>query len=97
MLKTAVAVEAVDDLGNRTPSAAPRVTLSVGDNPAGGLLSGTLQVDADRGLATFDDLSLDRPGVYNFNIAVDGLSAATVPVTVTQMPAGAAPTPPGVH
>lgn len=66
--------------------------VQIGEPPAG-----VTEVEAGAVLAF--DVPLDRPGVYNFNIAVDGVSAATVPVTVTQMPAGAAPTPtpPGVH
>jgi hypothetical protein len=65
-------------------------SVQIGEPPAG-----VTEVEAGAVLAF--DVPLDRPGIYNFSIAVDGENAATVPVTVTQMPAGATPTPPGVH
>jgi len=65
-------------------------SVQIGEPPAG-----VTEVEAGAVLAF--DVPLDRPGVYSFAIAVDGESAANVPITVTQMPAGAAPTAPGLH
>jgi hypothetical protein len=39
------------------------VTLSLGVNPSGGTLSGTLTVTVVNGVATFSDLAIDRAGV----------------------------------
>jgi hypothetical protein len=39
------------------------VTLSLGTNPSGGTLRGTLTVNVSGGIATFSDLSIDLAGV----------------------------------
>jgi hypothetical protein len=44
----------------RTASSAP-VTISLGTHPAGARLGGTTTVDAVRGVATFSNLTIDRP------------------------------------
>jgi alpha-tubulin suppressor-like RCC1 family protein len=55
-----VAIE--DSLGHPVSGASDSVTLTLGANPAGGTVSGTLMVAADNGIATFGSLSLDRAG-----------------------------------
>ncbi|MFY4731226.1 hypothetical protein [Nitrospira sp. BLG_2] len=50
----------VVDLCN--PTSSDEVTLSLGTNPVGGVLSGTLTVAAVNGIATFDDVEIDDPG-----------------------------------
>lgn len=64
--------------------------VQIGEPPAG-----VTEVEAGAVLAF--DVPLDHAGVYTFDIAVDGASVASVPVTVTQMPAPAQQAPPGVH
>ncbi len=64
-------------------------SVQIGEPPAG-----VTEVEAGAVLAF--DVPLDRPGVYTFDIAVDGERLATVPVSVTQMPTPAQ-APPGVH
>ncbi len=61
--------------------------VQIGEPPAG-----ILEVEAGAVLAF--DVPLERPGVYTFEITVDGGLEATVPITVSQVPAPAAPTPP---
>ncbi len=63
--------------------------VQLGEPPAG-----VIEVDANAVLAF--DVPLERPGVYHFEIAVDGITQAAVPITVSQMP-HPTPTPPGIH
>jgi len=56
-----VSVTLVDANGNQTTAANP-VTISLGSNPGGAALSGTLSRNASNGVATFNDLRLDRVG-----------------------------------
>jgi hypothetical protein len=59
----AVTVAVVDPFGNVvTSDNSDMVTLSIGTNPSGGRLSGTLTVTVVNGLATFSDLSIDLAG-----------------------------------
>jgi len=64
-------------------------SVQIGEPPAG-----VTEVEAGAVLAF--DVPLERPGIYTFDIAVDGERQASVPVAVTQMPTPAQ-TPPGVH
>lgn len=61
--------------------------VQIGEPPAG-----ITEVEAGAILAF--DVPLERPGVYTFDIFVDGKLEAQVPVTVSQMPAPAHPAPP---
>jgi hypothetical protein len=63
--------------------------VQIGEPPAG-----VTEVEAGAVLAF--DVPLDRPGTYTFDIAVDQQRAATVPVTVSQMPTPAQ-APGGMH
>ena len=54
--------------------------------------AGVVEIEAAAVLAF--DVPLEKPGVYTFEIAVDGAHAASVPVTVLQMQAPAHPAPP---
>ena len=56
-------VEAVDDQNNVDGSYSQIVTLTIGNNPGGGTLSGNVAVAAIAGVATYTDLSIDQPGV----------------------------------
>lgn len=60
---TAVKVSLLDPEGNLRTTANDRVRLAIGPNPpASGVLSGTVEVAAVAGVATFSDLSLDKKG-----------------------------------
>jgi hypothetical protein len=59
----AVRVAVVDRFGNVvTSDSSDTVTLSLGNNPGGGTLSGTVTMTVVNGVATFSDLSIDAAG-----------------------------------
>jgi hypothetical protein len=63
LIGPAVQVAVVDPFGNVvTSDNTDTVTLSIGSNPGGGTLSGTLTVIVVNGVATFADLSIDLAG-----------------------------------
>jgi len=80
-----IVIRLVDDDGREVLRGDGAV--QIGEPPAG-----VLEVEAGAVLAF--DVPLERPGVYTFEITVDGALEATVPVTVTQVNAPAAQTPP---
>jgi hypothetical protein len=63
-------------------------SVQIGEPPAG-----VMEVEGGALLAF--DVPLERPGVYTFDIVVDGEHQASVPVTVSQMPHPAQPASPG--
>lgn len=65
-------------------------SVQIGEPPAG-----VLEVEA--GAVLSFDVPLERPGTYTFEIAVDGSLEATVPITVSKIPAPAAPAPPNAQ
>ncbi|HEY1325791.1 MAG TPA: choice-of-anchor U domain-containing protein [Casimicrobiaceae bacterium] len=72
-----VTVRLLDASGNATSATAP-VSISIGSNPGGGVLSGTTTVNAIGGIATFTTLSIDKPGTgYTLVATGAGLTAAT--------------------
>ncbi len=74
----AVAVTARDAHGNRATDFAAAVTVSIGSNPSGGVLSGTRSVPAVAGVASFADLIIDRTGNgYRLTAAAAGLSGGS--------------------
>lgn len=73
-----VTVQLSDAYGNIATSSTATVTLAIGTNPGGGTLSGTLSVAADNGVATFNDLSIDKAGTgYTLAASSPGLTGAT--------------------
>jgi streptogramin lyase len=74
----AVTVAVVDPFGNViTSDNLDTVTLTIGTNPSGGTLSGTLTVTVSGGVATFDDLSIDLAGIgYTLHAMAAGLTDA---------------------
>ena len=74
----AVRVAIQDALGSIVPGATTPVTLALAANPSGAMLAGTTTVSAVDGIATFGDLSVDRPGSgYTLTAAAPALSGAT--------------------
>jgi hypothetical protein len=69
-----VIVEVVDQFGNVvTGDNTDTVTLSIGVNPSGGTLSGTLTVTVSGGVDTFGDLSIDMAGGgYTLHATIGG-------------------------
>ena len=69
-----VQVEIRDQFGNRETGSSAAVTLAIGSNPGGAVLSGGGPVTADAGVATFPALSLDKSGTgYTLNATSAGL------------------------
>jgi len=71
-----VSVEVVDGAGNRATSATPAIAMDVGSLTGLGTLRGTSPVTAAAGLATFDDLSVDAPGMYRLRASAAGYQPA---------------------
>lgn len=80
-----VLIQLVDDTGREVLRGEGNV--QIGEPPAG-----VTDIEAAAVLAF--DVPLERPGVYTFDISVDGTRAVAVPITVAQMPASAHPAPP---
>jgi hypothetical protein len=73
-----VEVTARDPFGNRATGFTGQVTVAIGTNPSGGTLSGTLQVNAVAGVATFSNLSINLAGTgYTLTASATGLTGAT--------------------
>jgi hypothetical protein len=81
----AVLIQLVDDTGREILRGEGNV--QIGEPPAG-----VVEIEAAAVLAF--DVPLERAGIHTFEIAVDGTRVASVPITVTQMPATAHPAPP---
>jgi hypothetical protein len=73
-ISPAVMVAVVDAYGNvETGDNTDTITLSIGTNPGGGTLSGTLTLTVLNGVATFTDLSIDQAGMgYTLHATVGG-------------------------
>ncbi len=70
-------VEVQDALGNRVLSASNSITMSLANNPTGGILSGTLTARANNGIVFFNDLSIDQPGIgFTLRAQAGSLTAA---------------------
>src|SRR5205807_3328337 len=80
----AVRVALQDAFGTTVPGTTQAVSLTLGTNPSGATLSGTTTVGAVDGVATFDNISIDRPGSgYSLAAAASGLtSLASTPFVV---------------
>src|SRR5207302_642971 len=86
----AVRVTAQDPLGNTATGFTGTVTVAIGTNPGGGTLAGTASVAAVAGVATFSDLSINKPGTgYRLRASstgLTGISSAQFNITaVTQL------------
>ncbi|QQS31911.1 MAG: carboxypeptidase regulatory-like domain-containing protein [Acidobacteriota bacterium] len=76
-ISPAIQVAVQDNNGNTIPNATNAVTLNLLDNPGGSTLSGTITRNAVNGIATFNDISLNKVGNgYTFTAGSNGLSGA---------------------
>ena len=84
-ISPAITVEVRDDQGALIPTASNSITIAIGDNPGGGILSGTATVSAVNGVATFSDLSIDKVGTaYTLTASsTDLVSATSDPFDIT--------------
>jgi hypothetical protein len=74
----AVRVTARDAFGNPADGFAGNVTMTIAQNPGGGVLSGTTTLAASLGVASFADLMIDKVGVgYRIAASAAGVAADT--------------------
>lgn len=67
-----------DLLGNTKTTETKNVTIAIGTNPGSGTLSGTATVAAVNGIATFTDLSINRPGTgYTLTATAENANSGT--------------------
>lgn len=84
IMTPAFLVGALDTLGHTDTAFSATVTMTLSNNPVGGRLSGTLQVNAVRGVASFADLVIDQAS-SNYVLkatAPNSSPAVSVPVTI---------------
>jgi len=81
-----VRVAVQDGFGNQISTGTYSVTLALGSNPGGGILSGTLTRNTVEGVATFPGLSINNIGVgYTLTALAAGLNSATsAPFDITR-------------
>ncbi|MGH7615225.1 MAG: S8 family serine peptidase, partial [Gemmatimonadales bacterium] len=73
-----IEVTARDAQGNTATGFTGGVTVAIGINPSGGILSGTTTAAAVGGIASFSTLSIDQPGVgYTLTATAVGPAGAT--------------------
>ncbi len=78
LLHPVVRVRAADAQGNVASGFTGSVTVALGTNPGGSTLGGTTTVAAVAGVASFDDLSVDKASTgYRLTATATGLSEAT--------------------
>lgn len=76
-ISPAVQVSVLDAGGNVVTTATQKITMSLGSNRAAATLSGTTTIAADKGVASFTNLSLDVVGQgYTLTAAGSGLGSA---------------------
>jgi len=62
IITPAIQVIVRDSVGNPDTSFTTAITITIGVNPSGGILSGTASVAPVNGIAQFGDLSIDKAG-----------------------------------
>src|SRR5437870_734482 len=92
LITPAVKVRALDVLGNLVPGFTGSVTVALGTNPGGAILSGTTPVAAVSGVGAFTDVSLNKTGTgYTLTASASGFAPVTstafdiIPGTTTQL------------
>ncbi|MBI1908427.1 hypothetical protein HYS28_03350, partial [Candidatus Uhrbacteria bacterium] len=77
-ISPSIQVELRDSLGTLMNTATNTVTFAIGTNPGGGTLSGTANMAAAAGVATFSTLSIDKVGTgYDLSATSAGLTGTT--------------------
>ncbi len=73
----AIQVAIQNAAGVTVGSATGSITLSIASGPSGAILSGTLTRNANNGIATFNDVSIDKPGGFTLTALSGNLTAGT--------------------
>jgi hypothetical protein len=78
IITPAIQVVVRDSIGNVDSSFTTAITISIGTNPVGGILSGTTSVAPVNGTALFGDLSIDKAGTgYVLRASASGAVTAS--------------------
>jgi hypothetical protein len=77
VIRPAIRVALRDEDGNPRVSFTGSVTIALGANSARGKLKGTFTKRAVAGIATFDDLEIDRAGRYTLVASATGYPTVT--------------------
>jgi hypothetical protein len=72
-----VEVGAIDSVSSLDTTFTGGITITLGSNPTGAALSGTTTVRAASGVATFGNLTIDKPGTYTLQASATGATSAT--------------------
>ena len=82
-------VSVFDGNGNSFTTYTGTVTITLGANPSGAVLSGTTAISVENGVATFSDLAISKAGAGYTLVATtdDGTTATSQPFTVAAGPA----------
>jgi len=73
-----VKVEVLDGSGQLATGSTAAVAVAIGSNPGSGTLSGTTTADASGGIASFPNLSIDKPGIgYTLTATSPGIISGT--------------------
>ena len=73
-----VKVKVLDGSGHLVTGSTAAVTVAIGSNPGSGSLSGTVTVRAKGGIASFSNLSINKPGIgYTLTARSPGITPAT--------------------
>jgi hypothetical protein len=85
IIQPAVQVAVQDAGGATVKGVSGSITVAIGANPSSGVLSGTLTVPINAGVAAFPNLSIDKAGTnYTLTAASAGLTGATsAPFNIT--------------
>jgi len=81
LITPSVQVSIEDALGNLVTTANNSVSMAIGTNPSGGVLSGTTPITAVAGVATFSDLNINNSGV-GYTLAASGTGFTTITSSV---------------
>jgi hypothetical protein len=76
-IMASVQVAAEDSTGAVDTAFTGGITLTLGANSTGAGLSGTTTQAAVRGIATYSDLSVDKPGSYTLEASANGATTIT--------------------
>jgi len=85
VMSPTVTAVALDNAGNTATGFTGAIWIVIASNPSGGTLSGTQRAVAVGGVATFSNLSIDKPGT-GYRLRISAASLASRPHNITSAP-----------
>jgi hypothetical protein len=70
-------VGAIDSVSSLDTTFTGAITITLESNPTGAALSGTTTIRAASGVATFGNLTIDKPGTYTLQASASGATSVT--------------------